>query len=303
MRLQEWKLVCAFFGGVLMVGVASAQEVKDPRPASDTDIGQYRGALAGFFGPDDFGYSGADETTTQCQFDWIDISATGTFVVDGDDTASGSINLGGSGFHYYGDQYTELNMSANGYITTDLADTGPDLSNDCPLPVTPSTGGGARIYPLHDDLVLSPGTGRGLYQYFASCPRPGGWGADEGCHVFQWDQANHFGGGELFDLQAVLYETSGSLVFQHGPGNPELGSGSTTGIQNADATIGLTYACDAADSIQPESAQCIYHPDFAFGAGSAAEPQAVPTRAIWSVLVLTLLVLLVGVRRYGRRAV
>ena len=103
---------------------------------------------------------------------------------------------------------------------------------------------------MHDDLISD-----GYYQYFASCPRPPDSPPfTQGCHVFQWANVNHFGGGGPWSQWAILYDTSMDMVFQIGSGNPEHGAGSTTGIQNPGATIGLTYACDTADSIPDNTA-------------------------------------------------
>ena len=247
---------------LLAATAASAQEAKDPNPAVGAPASTPRTA----FGPDAFGYQGYDQAEPQCTAQFIDITATGTLVVTGDD-AGAPVNLPGPAFNFYGSTFTQLAAATNGYLSTDPADTGGDLSNDCPLPVLPSTGGGARIYPLHDDLV-----GDVYFQHFPVCPRPSGWGAAEGCYVFQWANMTHFGGGGPFTFEAVLYTTSFGIVFQHGAGNPEAGSGSTTGLQNAPPpTVALNYACNTAASVPAGSAQCIYHPAFPFGSGVGAD--------------------------------
>lgn len=243
-----------FTAVVLMTAssVALAQEAKqDP----DAPIPPGQGADT-VFGPDTFGYIGYDSDEFVCDYDFVDITATGAVITSGDE-GSGVAALGGTGFEFYGDLNAALTASTNGYLSTDGADTGGDLSNDCPLPVAPSTGGGARLYPLHDDLI----SGSVLYEYFAACPRAGVFG-NEACHVFQWNDVEFWASGlAAGDFQAVLYETSRAIVFQQGSGNQELGSGSTTGIQNLGATDGLTYACDTADSVLPDTAQCIFHPE------------------------------------------
>jgi uncharacterized repeat protein (TIGR01451 family) len=246
---------------LLAAATASAQEAKDPRPAVGAPAPTPRAA----FGPDAFGYLGFDQAEPQCAAQFIDITATGTLVVSGDDEGA-PVTLPGPAFNLYGTAYTQLAATTNGYLSTDPTDTGPDLSNDCPLPASPSTGGGARIYPLHDDLI-----GEVYFQHFPVCPRPSGWGGPEGCYVFQWANATHFGApGAVFTFQAVLYTTSFGIVFQHGAGNPEAGSGSTTGLQNTPPpTIGLNYACNTTASVTAESAQCIYHPAFPFGSAPA----------------------------------
>lgn len=276
--------------------VAMAQEIKAPN-----DIPSVRGDVPpATGGPDTFGYVYADSTTAQCAFDFVDITASGTSVVSGDDTAA-PVALPGPSLDFYGETVTDIAMSTNGYLSTDPTDTGSDLSNDCPLPVAPSTGGGARYYPLQDDLI----TADGLFEYFPTCPRPSGAVANEGCYVFQWNGTEHFGGGgETFAFQALLYDTSFAIVYQYGAGNPEEGAGSTTGIQNLAADDGLTYACDVPTPITAgDGGACFYHPDFQF-VGDQPEATAVPALNTWGLLalVLTMMVLATGFLVSGRQA-
>lgn len=246
----------ALAGGLLLAGAALAQaESKDSDPAPGPG---YVGDTTG--GPDAFGYTFSDQAEPDCDYAFVDISGTGTFVVNGDDIAA-TQTLGGAGFDFYGTVYTDLRLSTNAYISTLLSDSGGDLSNDCPLPASPSTGGGARIYPLHDDIDCDPATaGSGIYhEYFASCPVPGRF--QGGCNIVQWE-CEHFPGGggtNTESLQAVLYD-SFDLTYQF-QACEECGSGSTTGIQDDGPTTGLTYACNSAGTISPGStAVCWFHP-------------------------------------------
>jgi hypothetical protein len=244
-RLNKLTLVLPL---ALLAGFGFAQEIKDPNPGTGGPNGIVRGP-----GPDGFGYV----FDTSVPYVAVDISGTGALVVSGDDVGSGPLAV--APFNIYGTVVTALAMTSNGYISTDTADTGPDLSPDCPLPATPSTPGGtlgARLYPLHDDLI----TNTGYYEFFAVCPRASDRFGGLGCHVFQWKDATHFGGGGPFDITAFLYQDAWDMAFQVGPGNPETGSASTTGIQNGGATIGLTVACDVAGSIPDNFAVGIYHP-------------------------------------------
>lgn len=258
---QFRKVVFALFFALLTVaafaqnddrggdGTNTNTEVKDPNPATGGSGVPPRATG----GPDAFGNTWDDSVPYQ----EIDITGTGTMVMSGDDVSSGAIALGGMGtFNFYGQSVSSLNMASNGYITTDGTDTGPDLSNDCPLPSTPSTGGGARMYPYHDDLISD-----GYYQYFSSCPRASDLGGDLGCHVFMWDNVTHFGGGGPWQMWAVLYEHTWESVFMIGSGEPEEGAGATMGIQNEAATDGLTYACDTGGAIPNGTAVAFYNPE------------------------------------------
>jgi len=261
---------------------AVAQEPKE-NPEDVPGPGSFLGGGV-VVGPDAFGYTGNDSDGGNCSTQFINITGSGVNLGTGDDVAFNQILP--VGFDFYGVMVNEFAVASNGYLSTDNTDTGPDLSNDCPLPVTPSTGGGARIYPVQDDLITNGGI---FYEYFANCPRPSDNhpGSQTGCHVFQWDDVNHFNGADSFGFEVILYNFSWEIVFIQGAGNSEAGSGSTTGIQNDGATIGLTYACNTAASIQAATAQCFVHPNPNL-AGLA--PQVVPVNNKYALLLLVALV-------------
>ncbi len=194
-------------------------------------------------GPDVFGYEFVDSAEAGGPvFTAADISTTGALVATGDDV-TGPVVLGAP-FRFYGTVYTTLHPTTNGMIST-ASDSAPDFSNDCTLPATPSTGTGARIYPLHDDYFSDV-----YYQYFATSPVANPNGLSMGASVFQWD-AEHWGtedGIRDFTFWAVLFDND-DMVYQVGAGNTETGSGSTTGIQNTSATDALTVACNTSDSV------------------------------------------------------
>lgn len=241
--------------------IAQPAEVKDPTPPAGDTVGSPAEATGG---PDAFGYTYADSAEPNCTYQFVDIAATGTFLFDGDDTSSGPVALT-EPIDIYGTSFSDIVMTSNGYMSTDATDTGPDLSNDCPLPAAPSTGGGARLYPLHDDLDLETGIGSGLAEYFAECPRVNDRCPIESCTVFQWDDVAHFPGGvdePTWDMEVILYHKTNDIVYQIGAGNMETGSGSTTGLQDfPPPTTGLTYACDTAGSVLDDSGVCILHPN------------------------------------------
>ena len=270
---------------ILILGLpisASAQEpVKDPDPATASPDGVGGEAVGG---PDAFGYVFADTAEPICEYQFVDITATGTSIVSGDDTSSGPIALG-LPLDFYGTLYTDLVMATNGYLSTDPTDTGPDLSSDCPLPSLPSSGGGGRLYPLHDDLI----TADGLVEFFPDCPRRGRASCpppapSESCTIFQWNGVTHFGGGGPWNMQAILYHSSSDVVFQVAAGNPETGAGSTTGIQDDGTTDGLTYACSSAGSVLDDTGVCFFHPFPAFP--GCAPPIPIPAAGGAGLVVL-----------------
>jgi hypothetical protein len=241
---------------------------------------------------DAFGYTVSDSSGAACGVQFIDISATGTSVLVGDDVASGPITLlSPNSFDLYGVALTSIEMISNGFLSPDGA-SGGDFSNDCPIPAVPSTGAGARIYALHDDLDLEAGIGQGFFQYFATCPRPSDQfpTANLGCHVFQWDEVEFFPGGtaaNAFDVEVILYDDSYEIVVQHDGRNSETGGGSTTGLQDTTASIAEMYACDTAASIPANSAQCFVHPNPNV-AVALAPPTPVPTNNKFAIILLFL---------------
>jgi len=183
---------------------------------------------------------------------FADISATGTNVPFGDDTKHGPFALGFA-FNYYGLDYANCWLSSNGWLRLGAGDPGTsDLSNDCPLPGP--TGTNNMIAGIWDDLdntgagVVTPGTGYQQSFPVGSCPYDGYPGA---CFVAQWQGMYHFPAGAASDpltFQIILFD-NGDMLVQIPDAGPELGSGSTTGIENAFDDDGLAYVCDTPASL------------------------------------------------------
>ena len=239
-------------------------------------------AIAATGGPDTFGYMWIDSLEPAGPvYVGHDISTSGTFTHNGDDTSSGPVTLGVP-VDFYGTLYTQLVIASNGYLSTDPSDTGGDLSNDCPLPASPSSGGGGRLYILHDDLDLEPGTGSGFYEYFASCPRAADRGPNTGCSIFMWDDVSHYPGGGVatWDMWIYLYDNL-DVVYEIGPGNSEQGSSSTTGIMNPAYTDALVVACETAGTIPDTYVVLFEHPaGGAFPTCTVTGPAGVVSREI-----------------------
>lgn len=208
-------------------------------------------------GPDAFGYFYRDQAEANGPvYEFVDISATGTAVTFDDPDDGVAVVPLSAPFSFYGQAFTSLAMGSNGYVSTDAADTGGDLSNDCPIPATPSSPSvttGARIYPYHDDLVINGGARQ---QYFASCPRVNIAGGTEPCTVLMWTGATRYGQGDAFDFEVLLFHTSGELRYQYRNLGVVDGGAATIGIQTfapAPATA-LQYECNTAASITSTSA-------------------------------------------------
>ncbi len=224
-------------------------------------------ALTG--GPDAWGYTFIDSNEASGPaFQWIDISSSGQQVVFyGDDVSSNSPSPNGIGSAVdlevpvvlYGETFTRAVPTSNGALSLDFNDTGADNDNDCPLPVNLSGIRDARIYPLHDDLGWVNGPNRGVYyEYLPVSPHPH---HNCGVSVFQWKNIGDAGATYFIDFQVLLFD-NGDIIMQYGAGNATVGATSTTGIQNADGDIGLTYACDTASRSRPGSPSSSSRPPF-----------------------------------------
>ncbi len=204
-------------------------------------------------------------SVSSCDRMFIDITDTGTLVpwssagissYTADDEGFVPIQLN-QAFDHYGQNVASLVASSNGYFSSDTTSKGDAWDNDCPMPATPvrdSTG--ARIAPMHDDLKASS-----FYrQYFSNCPRPAESGNDLACEVFLWSDADLWSTPtvETIDVQAILYPATSQWVYQYG-GSGFDGSTSSTGMQNAAASDGFTYACNMADSINTTEAVCTFN--------------------------------------------
>jgi uncharacterized repeat protein (TIGR01451 family) len=69
----------------------------------------------------------------------------------------------------------------------------------------------------------------------------------------------HFGSSIPFDFEVILYE-NGAIKVQMLDAGPELGSSSTTGIEDYTEVQGLTYACDTMGSVHDDLA-VLFLPD------------------------------------------
>ena len=223
---------------------------------------------------DSFGYTAVQTGDPDAiPFAFTDISTTAPPLTVSDDDDGGVLIDLPTPFPFYGSFYSQVVMSTNGYLSFDSTDSGNDANNDNPLPVTPNVGGGARIYPLHDDL-LADAPASLHYQYFPEGLRDFPLLPKIGVHVFQWNEVRHFlfsGTSDRFSFQTLLFD-DGTIHFVYSSGNPERGSESTTGIQNADAAIGLQIAANTANSIPDNSTATIFPPQLTVTSNADSGP-------------------------------
>jgi len=209
-------------------------------------------------GPDTFGYTFRDSAQLDGPaYHWVEISGTGTAVYLGDDDYDGPFPIDFS-FNFYGSDYTDFYISSNGFLSFGAGSS--ILSNQCPLP---SAGEPNNLIALMwDDLDPGDTNDPVYYLSFAagSCPYPGYTGA---CLVVQYDDFCHYAGGASCDIagtfEAILFDNH-SILLQYQDAGVEEGALSSTGIENADGSDGLTYACDIAGSLRDGRAVMFYYP-------------------------------------------
>ncbi|MGI9243208.1 MAG: right-handed parallel beta-helix repeat-containing protein, partial [Verrucomicrobiales bacterium] len=204
-------------------------------------------ALASTGGPDIFGYTFTDSTELGGpDFQWVDISETGEKILG--PVAAGVPQLVAQveifpPNLFYGLSQSFLRVSRHGYISNDGTDPGDDTTNDCPLTVSPSSGGGSRHYVFHDQIALGA-SGWGVYhQYFSHSPHPHYTG---GVHVVQWDQVTLVGDGSSTPISfQVLLFASGDVIYQYDD-TPPASASASVGLRYASAGVigGLEYSCN-----------------------------------------------------------
>ena len=223
--------------------------------------------------PPAFGYRLFDHTASECAYQLIDITASGTalpLIASGSDPArddGGAVVALAAPFELYGRSLTSLVVSSNGYLgaASSLArEDGGDFSNDPFLPAIPSNAAAAigRIAVFHDELSGEASGGVVLGEHFAVCPRPSGAIAGEACSVLQWSNWGLLGSAGSFDVQTVLYHGSFAIALQLHLGGLSH-SGATLGIQSFDAGSALQYLPAAA--LTGDVAVCLFEPRFPAG--------------------------------------
>jgi hypothetical protein len=235
------------FGSSYSMTASLVNRLSTPYDFEFIEIPVGRGVEAVWPGPDGYGYQGE-----VVDYNWVDISTTGTPVPGlTDDSYAGPFNVGFS-FPLYSTSYTQFYVSSNGFVS--FGSGSSDLSNQCPLPnaSTPN-----NILPLMwDDLYPNYSGGGVFYQNYDVCPVGAG-----ACTVVEYWNWNHYAGGVAGTFEAVMYE-NGSVLMQFLDSGSENGSFSTTGIEgaNAPADYGLTYACEMANSLHDSLAMCYTAP-------------------------------------------
>jgi len=174
--------------------------------------------------------------------DWIDIVDPGNnMFIDCDDC--GANKAIGFNFNFYGNIYSDVNISSNGYLTFggDLSDwTNDDIPN--------ATDPNDYIAAFWDDLYTSGADAKIYAATIGTAPN-----RKFVVTYYDVDWCCSTNNGNM-TFQMILDELEGSITFQYqnmlstnpGPGS---GNSATIGIENAAGTAGLKYSYNTASSI------------------------------------------------------
>lgn len=138
-------------------------------------------------------------------------------------------------FPFYNQNYTQVQISEDGYLTFNDAVVLSPENMPLPTPTTPN----ATIAPFWDQLSFAQ-SGRVYRQVRGRAPNRR--------LVITWREMMHdFADGDGISFQVILHETTGRIVFQYADVNmndPMIGRGinATVGIEDPRGVQGLTYS-------------------------------------------------------------
>ncbi len=219
-------------------------------------------------GPDDFGYHFIDNTEPDGpEFNWIDISETGTEIEpDLSYFMSDPLPIGFT-FNFYGADYTTIYVNSHGQLHFGIRDTWL-RTNDCPLP-DPSTPHAPMAALFWDDLKVQHEIGQGVYYQYFDEP-------DVDYTVVQWHVSRDDSDGlnDYLEFELVIFEDA-RLLFQYDHvSDLPLGQGqdATVGLEYDVLPSGISYLCNddnPANRLQnglaikwlvPSGSDCVYIP-------------------------------------------
>jgi hypothetical protein len=187
----------------------------------------------GMGGPDAFGYRWIDSDESGGPiFSWIEINATGTQVLPGDDGNVGPFPIGFP-FEFYGTTFDSFRIAANGFAT--FTSTSGTLTNDTiPSPPEPNN----LLALMWDDLRPASGGGAGNIYFHSNSSRL----------VIEYDHVIRYGQTACpYTMEIILYP-NGQIFYEYlqmGDGTCTYLNQSTIGIENGTGTDGLEVVFNA----------------------------------------------------------
>jgi hypothetical protein len=192
--------------------------------------------------PDSFGYIWDDEPWSG----WVDATSGSDTGLAGDDANGGPIALGFS-FPFYGNVYSAVYVSTNGFLTF-----GDGVANHDNVCVPGSGAPHNMIAPFWDDLTVGAPYNSGKIYYTAAGSTP------QRYLVIEWYQVTRLNSTATLSFEAILHE-NGNIQMNYTGLSGDLTS-ATVGIQNSDGMVGLQYLCNAAGLASDSGVTYFYPP-------------------------------------------
>lgn len=204
--------------------------------------------------PDNYGYIILDQADIQYEdapvYNWIDVSSTGTTLALADAGNNQDkvvpVTLPFN-FRVYGQAYSQISVCSNGWFAPGITEQANFRNLPLPGPLAPA----GIIAPFWNDLIKTSTTNSGVFTKFNET---------EHYFVIQWNNMKNYSNNQTVTFEAILYDPTyyanslgdSPIKFQYNLFNagaqndgsdPETPSNYfTTGIQNQNASTGLTYA-------------------------------------------------------------
>jgi len=168
-------------------------------------------------------------------YEWVEVNATGTRLTfaDNDDVVAITIPPGFGPLKFYGQTYTQLSISADGWVACGNYTTSNYENTDLPSTSAPR----ATVFANWDDLYPVSGGGGAGYVY---------WHHDTAGHrlVVEYDSVAYYGGTNRDKFEVVYYDTtvttpSGDNVILVQYMTAVGFNSSTVGIQDPTRAIGI----------------------------------------------------------------
>jgi LPXTG-site transpeptidase (sortase) family protein len=163
----------------------------------------------------------------------------------GDDNVSGNFNIGFN-FTYYGNTYSQFQVTTNGLLCFNGQATNQWTENPIPTTATPNN----CIYPFWDDLESYNVTTQPiLYLTIGTAPNRE--------LIVQWTNYGYFNSSlPMGTFQAILYEGSNAIRTQYRQllTDPRsFGNSATIGVENSTGTVGTQYSYDTSSLTEGQS--------------------------------------------------
>lgn len=196
------------------------------RPGANLFTGAVAGTVSDWGRVDGFGYDWLDsDMPGAVDYNWVDISASGTVVSLPDDSSQGPFDLGFA-FPFYGHDFTTFFINAHGCVN--LAGVSTDGANVA----LPSAGAPGYFLALLWDR-MTPGVGTCSYY------------SDGNRMIVQYTGVSPASAGGACTMQMHLY-ANGLVEYHYKTMTGPASESATIGIQNGDGSDGLTVAFDTA---------------------------------------------------------